>query len=401
MIPEKLVEFRTLLEAISIVVNESHRVADRQSSFSQLDRCDLERLVKLAVAHGLVAWLDEASRLAIVQDDSSQLMQLSVLLKDTSRVIEFQSIQQSKKAVKVSAMLKDAGIDHVVFKGLGAQQQFYTGFVTSRLSDDLDLLVAPKSLPAAVKVLLDRGYNSCKGLDVKLIAQFVERHSSLYRWRDLGISNNESLLHTIDLHWRIADHFTYPADVDHLIESRSVESTEYGSFPCLNFSEHFVYVCVHGYSDYFFRLRHLVDVYAGTKQADFDLVAIMAIAKFNGVEQVVRDSIELANALFCVQKSEQFSSSKFTETVVAHFVVNEGWPKRLHPNKGHWRLRDKYEHLRRQIENRSSVSNWVAPFKARLLLGAQDLNGWDGSQRRVGRLFLRSYLRRLTSFAGF
>ncbi|GAA6137795.1 hypothetical protein NBRC116583_15420 [Arenicella sp. 4NH20-0111] len=402
MIPEKRVEFQVLLGAVSIVTNKSPSKVHNERWIVQLARCDFPRLLDLAVAHGLVAWLDEALRLSMICHNNNYLVELSGFMRDTLRVTQFQSIQQSKIAIKISNLFTSAGIDHVVFKGLGALNQFYSGFVQSRVSDDLDLLVRPESLPGAVSELLKHGYKLSDGENALTIANFVRWYSSLYRWRDLGFINTNSLNHKVDLHWRISDRFTYPVDVNHLIESRTVEETAYGSLPCVNFSEHFVYVCVHGYSDFFFRLRHLVDVYAATKQPLFDIEKVMLISKQNGVEKVVQDSIQLAGAFFDGQPLEEIGcTSEYVSRVSEHFALSNGWPKRTHPNTGVWRGRDRYQHLQKQIKHRSRNCFWFSPLISRALMGPQDIACWSGTGWGVFSVFLKSYFRRLTMGLGF
>lgn len=396
---EKLTEFRVLLSAVSLVVHGVPSVEGRDEWIQELSCCDLNVLSEMAVAHGLLPWLMASLRSATAYGAGQDLVQFSENLNSLHRVSQFHCSQQAGVVTKVSSLLTAEGIDHIVFKGLAALHQFYDGFVSTRVSDDLDILVAPESMPHALSVLMRNGYRAGDDCDVESIARFVKRHAALYRWRDIGLQNDSSLPHKIDLHWSIADRFTYPADVNNLIQARVFEQTSYGVIPCLPLNEHFVYVCVHGYSDYFFRLRHLVDVYAALQQPGFSLDESMKIAKRNGVERIVLECIDLANVLLGGSFKSQFGGDdrryRYTKGVIDRFHQSGGWPQRAHPNKASWSFRDKYRHLKRQISNRSRRSSWLAPLRARVLLDGADVKAWDGNRLDIIRLFLRRLTRKL------
>ena len=149
-----------------------------------------------------------------------------------------------------------------------------------------------------------------------------------------------------------------------------------------------MYVCVHAYADYFFRLRYLVDVYAAMQQPSFQRDKTMALATRYGVERHVQEAIELAEYFF--GEADIHSLGKYSRKVIDHLISTDGFPKRVHPNSKQWTRQDKNKHLIRQIKNRSCNVSWYAPIAARLKFSFEDIQ--NGASRPSARLF---YLRRL------
>ena len=139
--------------------------------------------------------------------------------------------------------------------------------------------------------------------------------------------------------------------------------------PTLPFAISSVYVCVHGYIDYFFRLRYLVDVYAAMQQPEFDLDEVMNIAQIWGVSSKVIESMETANYFFSekhkVNGEHVNISSAYAKCVYQRYIDSNGLPGRSHPNRGGWTALDKREHLKNQIKFRSSRVRFFSPIIAR------------------------------------
>ncbi|MBL4672820.1 MAG: nucleotidyltransferase family protein, partial [Arenicella sp.] len=176
----------------------------------------------------------------------------------------------------------------------------------------------------------------------------------------------------LDLHWQIADLFTFPVDAEQLIEQQKLICVQGESLAALPFVMLFVYVCVHGHTDYFFRLRYLVDVYAAMHQSEFNKVEVLEIAKNLGVEQKVIDSIATAKLFFDGEQTR----NEYAVFVLKRFVDSNGFPERSHPNHKQWTRLDRRQYLLKQIEYRSANSRWYEPIVARCKYNESMIDSW-------------------------
>jgi len=360
-----LTEFKLLVSCIPLLIHQQPSLhVDKTEWLNAFSGCDCNKLIKLARFHGVLPWLCESLALF----SSTQLRGCSTQVEailNQYKIFRFQSANQISQSEHICQLLNQAHITHLSFKGIAVLKQFYHGFVSSRLADDLDLLVDANDLPNIVELLIENGYQSPEQVKINRVAHFLSQHTQHYRWRDLSFINNKKPIHRIDLHWSIA------------VDDQKQLYT-------LPFITHFVYMCVHGHADYFFRLKNLIDLYAGMQQNCFDLQKIHHCAKHYGVEQHVAESIELAKLLFDNQATHQ--PSNFSRVTINRYTDNMGWSTRAHPNKATWSRQDKWQHLKRQIQQRSKKAYWFAPIVARSKLDISDAEGWNGESMLSYRL---------------
>lgn len=331
---------------------------------------DEELALKLCVGHKLTPWLWLYVRKFSIGSDRFRNNIASELRKE-----EVKNKLQTRELSRVSTLFAEHEIVHVAFKGFSVEALFYKDFVECRYSDDIDFLIDSDDLELAHRVLMSSEYGLREDLNIKRISRFIQKHERWYRWRDVGYQKLGKGREKIDLHWRIADDFTFPAETKTLLAM--CEPLELGTqnIPCLPFAMLFVYVCVHGYSDYFFRLRYMVDVYTAMQQAEFDLVEITELAESLGVNEKVQSSIATVNRFFLTEEG----NDKFTETVVKRYIDASGLPARSHPNNAEWTAKDRWQHLRNQTRFRSKHSSWFAPLLARCKYNTKMVSQWPES----------------------
>jgi hypothetical protein len=278
------------------------------------------------------------------------------------------------EAIRLSAVLNDHQISHVFFKGVTITEQFYRGLVTSRYSDDIDLLLRAEDLPHAYQLISDLGYQQAGDTpdDSAKLTRFVQRYPSLYRWRDMSLCKDQAPKQSLDLHWRIADRFTFPIDTQQLIEQRTPVLVQGENLPALPFAMLFVYVCVHGHTDYFFRLRYLVDVYAAMQQSEFSEAEVFKIATDLGVKQKVIDAIATTKLFFDGEQSD----NEYASLVLKRFVDSDGFPDRGHPNRGQWTSQQRRQYLAKQIQQRGDKNAWYEPLLARCKYNQEMVANW-------------------------
>lgn len=371
-----LTEFKLLISCVSIVINGTttlHKSIDEwQQAFSN---CKLNKLLELAHFHGTLPWLQETLKRLNKADLSDKALGYIETIATQYKILQFQNTIQCQQSEHVCNLLSQAQIKHLSFKGITVLKQFYQPYASCRLADDLDLLVAPKDLTKAVEVLLDNNYLAREDVAIKRVANFVSHHAQHYRWRDLGLITKNKPTHKIDLHWALADQFSLPTNTEFLLENRVIYDKEKKLYT-LPFTLHFVYICIHGHSDYFFRLRNLIDLYTAMKNSNFDRTKVLSCAQEHGVKQPVLESIELAELLF--DSKLITTPAQYNQCTLNRYTNNMGWTKRAHPNTSQWTRTDKWQHLKRQIQQRSKNVSSFAPIIARSKLDLNDAEEWRG-----------------------
>ena len=367
-------EMRLLLTAVVWRVESK---VDVKSPPINSDAFDEDILFRLARKHNLLPWLWHYTNHFSLGSAEFRKSTAKALRQD-----EIASHLQTMEVILISSALTESKVPHLVFKGVSVKSLFYRDFVSTRYSDDIDILIAPADLSLASGVLEQHHYQLRDQCDIVKVKVFVERHSAWYRWRDLGFQKSKQGKEKIDLHWRIADEFTFPASVEYLLAKGQTLLLDGQNVPCLPFSLLFVYVCVHGYIDYFFRLRYLVDIYTAMQQPEFDLNEIRDIAISFGVVDKVDASIATAKAFFpqgeVVGRLEVAASQchPFTQLVHRRYIESNGLPMRSHPHKALWTVKDKIRHLNNQIKFRSTKTSWFAPLKARCKYNEEMVSSW-------------------------
>jgi hypothetical protein len=155
----------------------------------------------------------------------------------------------------LTADFADAGVSLVHLKGLAISAlAFGDPFV--KMSADIDLLVAPASIPAAARLLDARGYRCVVPSDRSQLARWHHRNKESV-WVRSGPREAQ-----IDLHSALSDSARLLAGVAMPDTPRAVPITDSINLATLHRDETFAYLCVHGASSAWFRLKWIADLYA-------------------------------------------------------------------------------------------------------------------------------------------
>jgi len=349
-----------LIQAIRLRV-EGH------TSTTLFEKFDEQGVLELAKYHNVLPWL-----WLYIDEFSAGSAEFRKHVADALRKDSLKNQLQTRELALLSRELSDHDIDHLVLKGLSVEQLFYKGFVDTRYSDDIDLLVLPSELSIANEVVLANDYGLRKQQDIDKLTSFLRITPSLYRWRDIGYEKTRNSKVKIDMHWRIADGFTLPVSTQSLLGRNSTVRVGDINIPCLPFTHLFVYVCVHGYTDYFFRLRYLVDIYCAMQQPKFNLSEVNELAKKWGVSRSVECSIATVNHFF----QDGTQRNAYSNLVVKRYSDSNGFPRRSHPSRQHWTSQDRRRYLLHQIGHRSDNSSWYEPLLARCKYNESMVDEW-------------------------
>jgi hypothetical protein len=150
-----------------------------------------------------------------------------------------------------------AGISVTFFKGLTLGTLAY-GNALIKSAVDIDLLVDDDHLPEAVEVLRQRGYRSAIPKEPVTSRQLLSWHR-LHKESTWTRSRPES---QVDLHTRLADSRRLLPDLGLKSPQQTVEVAKGVELPTLQLDELFAYLCVHGASSAWFRLKWITDLAA-------------------------------------------------------------------------------------------------------------------------------------------
>jgi hypothetical protein len=257
---------------------------------------DWPELVRLVARHKVAplversGWLEQAGAPADAR----------AAVADRARAHTVKTLRTLALQHEVLAALTDAGLEHLVLKGLVVAVDGYAD-PFARHAGDLDLLVRPDGVARAVRVLEDRGFawygwrgpeeedRPPPGRDV--LAR-PERHPLL---RDVTLMRDD--LH-VELHWRLFENpRLMPVDPGWLAAPRMVD-LQRGAVPAMPRAAHFTYVLVHGSRHQWSWMKWLADVAALAVRRQ-ELVRLDALAAASaGHERSVATGLLVAEATF-------------------------------------------------------------------------------------------------------
>ncbi len=137
-----------------------------------------------------------------------------VLFQTLCRTQAAAALRNSRRVIQLSALLKDAGIPALFYKGVTLSQLLYND-PCARHAGDIDLLIPKNYLAKAQGVLTDGGFRRTEPsprMPERLFARYVSTHSNL-----TFLSKDKAM---IELHWQI-DGADVDLDFDELWRFRS------------------------------------------------------------------------------------------------------------------------------------------------------------------------------------
>jgi hypothetical protein len=185
-----------------------------------------------------------------------------------------------------------AGVDILFIKGLTLGMLAY-GSIVPKAASDVDILIAPEALSPACAILRQLGYRA--------VLPHSDESLALARWHMISkesvwLGVNGSIL---ELHTSLADHPELISSIGTNSPRQSVEVASKTHLETLARDEMFAYLCVHGASSAWFRLKWLADLaalLAGSDQAETTRLYHRAVGLGAGVPAAA--ALILAHGLF-------------------------------------------------------------------------------------------------------
>ena len=241
------------------------------------------RIVRFHRVQGLV-WHSLCSTKAEVPP-----LAASTLSTDAKSIVAT-NLRMAIEARDLRSDFEQAGLDLLFVKGLTVGVLAYPKPLL-KMGWDIDLLIEPTQLAQAAELLLSRGY--------RLVTP--QRPADLLRWHGRlkeSVWTRDPGLH-VELHTRLADNRLLIPSIDVHSPRQLVEVTQGVALPTLAADELFAYLCVHGATSAWFRLKWIAD-FAGmlAPRAPAEIDRLYEGSQRLGAGRAVDQALLLADALF-------------------------------------------------------------------------------------------------------
>jgi hypothetical protein len=216
--------------------------------------------------------------------------QAAATLSADAAAIAAANLQMTVEAGALRAEFEKAGIALLFVKGLTVSALAYPNPML-KMGWDIDLLIDRTQLEAAVDRLRSRGYRQVIPAASIDFRPWHERRKESVWSRDPGIH--------IELHTRLADNLELIPTIDVHSPRQDVRVTPGTVLPTLADDELFAYLCVHGASSNWFRIKWIVDVAALVHSCESgELARLYERSQELGAFRAAGQALLLADRLF-------------------------------------------------------------------------------------------------------
>jgi hypothetical protein len=210
----------------------------------------------------------------------------------------------TSQIIRLVKIFEDEGIPFLPFKGPLLSVQAY-GDPGLRSYGDLDVLVQPKHLDKAIRLLQKNDYT----LATK-VSRLQRSNWSIGPHKDVRFVDRDQRT-VIELHWKLSgSHFGLPKEMNRLwerLESVRIAGHETSN---LSFNDLLIYLCLHGSRHSWERFGWICDVYyLITSRDEIDWNSIVAESKRLGCENVVALGLKLVQSFFGLPIPQAFADS--------------------------------------------------------------------------------------------
>lgn len=222
----------------------------RDISWPRIERIAQRHRVEGLVWHGL-----QAAQLTVPEATATSLA-------NAASIIARDNMLMASESLRLHALFKGSAVPILFLKGLALGQLAY-GTIAVKQGWDIDLLVPPETLSLAARLLSNAGY-------AILTPSPPFSDSALARWHR---SSKESVWRHVEkntfveLHTALVDNDRLLPGLNARSPAQLVEILPGHALPTLEGDALFSYLCVHGASSAWFRLKWLADLAALIGQA--------------------------------------------------------------------------------------------------------------------------------------
>ena len=262
--------------------------ATRGAIAEQVRSVDFANLMKVAKRHRVEGLLWNALRSAGIETDAPELVPLAA----AACAIAQQGLRASTESARIQSVFAAAGVDLLFLKGLAIGQLAY-GNAFVKMSWDIDVMVAPDDV--------GRAANLIEALNYRCVTPAGDR-ASFERWH---VANKESVwqsddgLRHVELHSRLTDNPRLIPTIDMDSPRQMVVIVPGIALPTLATDELFAYLCVHGASSAWFRLKWVTDFAGLLSHRDaVEIERLYRSSQSLGAARAAAQALMVTDALF-------------------------------------------------------------------------------------------------------
>lgn len=249
------------------------------------DGLDWQKLIELALRHRVIP-LFHGQIAGLVPDE------VGARIKDLHLSNAARNITRAEEVRRLDGRFRDAGVPLLFLRGPVLAASVY-GDLSLRQFSDLDLLVRPRDVQAATRILLSEGYQPQFQLD-----DLQERTLTRFRTERCFIRAGDRSV--VDLHWQLLPRF-FSFEEDDLLWSRSVDSANVRT---LGREDLFLFLCVHGAKHGWDQLALVCDLAEMIRAGrGMDWAGALARAEARGKTRMVALGLELVRQVLGVTSS--------------------------------------------------------------------------------------------------
>lgn len=221
-----------------------------------------------------------------------------------ARTVARKNLLLVAELLRLDAQFRAAGIDLIFVKGATLAKLAY-GDPGVKSGIDIDILVSHGAVEVAAALLEVAGYALTMppaGTDTGKIIRTWHAHAKESVWRHIESGT------MLDLHTRLSDSDSLIPGIGIGSPRQEVEVAPGRSVPTLARDELFAYLCVHGASSAWFRLKWLADVAAFLAPAPtVEVDRLYAVSQALGAGRAADQALLLASDLFGIPLSASLS----------------------------------------------------------------------------------------------
>lgn len=260
------------------------------------------------------------------------------MLSSDARSIAATNLGIAKECSDLLEVFRDAEVPLLFVKGLTVGALAYRSPML-KMGWDIDLLIDGRDLAKAAELLARRGYS------LRLPSEPTQLRSWHARSKESVWSRDESF--HIELHTRLADNRRLISGIDVHSTRQMVEVAAGIALPTLGRDELFAYLCVHGASSAWFRLKWITDLAALLSRDDPDEIErLYRRSRQLGAGRAAAQAVLLADRLYAVlddtglrQELERDAATRWLAALALDQVA--GSPDPMEPTAtpfGTWRI---------------------------------------------------------------
>jgi hypothetical protein len=219
---------------------------------------DWKRFGRVLARHRIEGLAHEALRRAEVEPGPAE----SAAMREAAGEIGLAALRMAAETGRLQSALDGAGIDNLVLKG-AAIEMLAWGRIGLKRAWDIDLLVMEDDAAAARRILERSGYgleHPAEGGAEAFAAWVALSKECVFRHERTGL--------VVELHWRLADAATLLPGLSARSRHQVVRLSETIGLRTLAREDLFAYLCVHGASHAWARLKWLADLGALLNASD-------------------------------------------------------------------------------------------------------------------------------------